>query len=123
MTRLLKGCLIALITISFNGTSQNSIDSTLISKSIRLIQDYKTCQEINETLDHRIEIYEKKVRADSVTMDKADSVLVYQDEIISSLTDENYKLSEKNTKLKKRRKFWFIGGLATGLSAFFLVIF
>lgn len=123
MIQLRKAFLIALITISFNGTSQNSIDSTLISKSIRLIQDYKACQEINEILDHRLDIYAKKVRADSITMNRADSVMFYQDSVITNVSNENYKLTEKVSKLKKRRKFWFIGGLATGLSAFLLLVF
>lgn len=123
MTRLLKGCLTLLITISLNGTSQTLIDSTLISKSIRLIQDYKICQEINDTLEHRIDVYEAKVRADEVTINQADSVILVQDTIITDLSNENYELTEQNAKLKNRRKFWFIGGLATGLSAFLLFVF
>jgi len=123
MTRLLKGCLTLLITISLNGTSQTLIDSTLISKSIRLIQDYKICQEINDTLEHRLDVYEEKVRADEVTINQADSVILVQDTVITDLSNKNYELTEKNDKLKKRRKFWFIGGLAIGLSAFLLLVF
>ena len=123
MTRLLKGCLIALTTISFSGTGQSLMDSTLISKSIRLIQDYKTCQDINERLDLRLDVYRMKVYADSITMNRADSVMFYQDSVITNVSHENYDLTEKVSKLKKRRMVWFIGGVATGLSAFLLLLF
>ena len=123
MIQLKNVFLIVLITISFNGISQRSIDSTLISKSILLIQDYKACQEINERLEHRLYIYEEKVKADQVTMNQADSVMMVQDTIITDLSDKNYELEQDVTKLKKRRKWWFFGGLGLGLSAFLIFIF
>jgi len=122
-----KGLLILLITISFNTYAQNlknyTIDSTTVSRSLRLLHDYKACTEINERLTHRLDVYREKVRADSITMNDADSLIQSQDTLITSLTEKNYELSEKNGQLKKRRKFFFLGGLITGLSAFLLVVF
>jgi hypothetical protein len=94
-----------------------------VSKALLLLRDYKACQEINERLEHRIYIYEEKVRADQVTINQADSVIMVQDTIINDLSNENYELEQDVTKLKKRRKWWFFGGLATGLSVFLLFVF
>ena len=99
------------------------LDSAHVSKVVMLINDYKACVEINDSLTNRNRILKDAYASAQLVIVQADSTFDNCVHTVQGLNERVVELGEKNAKLKKRRKWWYIGGLATGLSAFLLLFF
>lgn len=101
-------------------SSYSQLDSTMISKSIRLLNDYKACKELNDSMSVRIDALRLYKRSAEESLNAADSVIVSCSQVVSNLSEENVKLSDQLEKKKKNRKWWVLLGIALGLSTQFL---
>lgn len=115
MIQLRYAFLIALMSTSLSGTSQSLIDSTLVSKSVRLIQDYKMVQEINDSLVVRLYHYEQYKAVTESLLQSADVTINEAEKVVKGLNEERLELKDKNSRLKKNRKWWIVLGGVIGL--------
>ena len=92
-------------------SQESSIDSTLISKVVRLLNDYKACEEYSEEITQRL------IKAREMLSRVVDERNEYKDiaiELDSALKDMTSRKELLETKLKRTRKI----GIGLGILSF-----
>ena len=101
--------------------SQTSlIDSTQITKIVRLINDYKACEEYSQDLELRL-VEAKQIISRVVNeRDEYERLFVEVDSALQEMTARKYQLERK---LKRTRKIGVIGSIVGFVGGVVLVIF
>ena len=101
-------------------SQENLIDSTQITKIVRLINDYKACQDYSEALEVRlIEAKEIIIRVVN-ERDEYERLFVEVDNALKDMTERKDQLEKK---LKRTRKIGVIGSIVGFVGGVVLVIF
>ena len=109
------------LTASNYATSQqNSIDSTQIDNIIRLINDYKSCQEYSEELENRLIDARDLIGRTVKERNEYKDLYSQLDEALKTMTSRKMKLERK---LKRTRAIGIIGTIGGLIVGFLAVLF
>ena len=97
-----------LLLSNWSISQQNSIDSTTISKIVRLINDYKACEEYSQDLELRL--IEAKEIINRVVQERDEYERLFN-EVDNALKDMTSRKERLEKKLKRTRKIGFVGSI------------
>ena len=100
-------------------SQENSIDSTQISKVVRLINDYKACQEYSQDLELRL--IEAKEIINRVVHERDEYKRLFN-EVDSALKDMTSRKERLEKKLKRTRKIGVICSIVGFIGGVLLVV-
>ena len=100
-------------------SQENSIDSTQISKIVRLINDYKACNEYSHDLELRL--VEAKEIINRVVHERDEYKRLFND-VDTSLKDMTSRKERLEKKLKRTRKIGVIGSIVGFIGGVVLVV-
>jgi len=109
------------LTVSNYATSQqNSIDSTQIDKIVRLINDYKSCQEYSQELETRLIDARNLIGRTVKERNEYKDLYSQLDEALKTMTSRKMKLERK---LKRTRTIGIVGTIGGLIVGVLLVLF
>ena len=100
-------------------SQQNSIDSTTISKIVRLINDYKACEEYSQDLELRL--LEAKEIINRVVIERNEYKRLFND-VDSALKDMTSRKERLEKKLKRTRRIGVVGSIVGFIGGVVLVV-
>ena len=100
-------------------SQESLIDSTTISKIVRLVNDYKACDEYSQDLEVRL--VEAKEIINRVVIERNEYERLF-DEVDSALKDMTSRKEKLERKLKRTRKIGIIGSIVGFFGGVVLVV-
>ena len=104
---------------SWSISQQNSIDSTTISKIVRLINDYKACEEYNQDLELRLVEAKEIIKRVVIERDEYKRLFDEVDKALKEMTSRKERLEKK---LKRTRRIGVVGSIVGFIGGVVLVI-
>ena len=120
MKLLLIAFLFCLILPKFSISQQNSIDSTQIDNIIRLINDYKSCQEYSEELETRLIDARDLIGRTVKERNEYKGLYSQLDEALKIMTSRKLNLERK---LKRTRAIGIVGTIGGVIVGVLMVLF
>ena len=100
-------------------SQQNLIDSTTISKIVRLINDYKACEEYSQDLELRL--LEAKEIINRVVIERNEYKRLFY-EVDSALKEMTSRKERLKKKLKRTRRIGVVGSIVGFIGGVVLVV-
>ncbi len=121
MTRSLIACFICLQVSNWSISQKNSIDSTTISKVVRLINDYKSCVEYTDSLEARLKQCDVIVDRLRLERDSYNEIVAEYDSMVKEINARNDKLERKLKRTRRIGIFGTVGGFVAGVLVLFII--
>ena len=120
MKLLLIAFLFCLTVSNYATSQQNSIDSTQIDNIIRLINDYKSCQEYSQELETRLIDARDLIGRTVKERNEYKDLYSQLDEALKTMTSRKMKLERK---LKRTRTIGIVGTVGGFILGILAVVF
>ena len=120
MKLLLIAFLFFLTASNYAISQQNSIDSTQIDNIIRLINDYKSCQEYSEELETRLIDARDLIGRTVKERNEYKELYSQLDEALKTITSRKMKLERKLKRTRAIGIVGTIGGFIVGVLVVFI---
>ena len=120
MKPLLIAFLFCLTVSNYAISQQNSIDSTQIDKIVRLINDYKSCQEYSEELETRLIDARDLIGRTVKERNEYKDLYSQLDDALKTMTSRKMKLERK---LKRTRAIGIVGTIGGVIVGVLMVLF
>ena len=101
-------------------SQESLIDSTQISKIVRLINDYKACQDYSEDLEVRLIEAKEIISRVVIERDEYERLFGEVDNALKKMTERKEQLERK---LKRTREIGVIGSIVGFVGGMVLVIY
>ena len=111
--------LLFLLFLIFSFNSYSQLDSTYISKIVRLVNDYKACDEYSQDLEVRL--VEAKEIIDRVVIERNEYERLF-DEVDNALKEMTSRKERLERKLKRTRKIGIIGSIVGFVGGVILIV-
>jgi DNA repair exonuclease SbcCD ATPase subunit len=99
----------------------NSIDSTTISKVVRLINDYKSCKEYTDSLEVRLKECDVIVDRLKIERNNYNEIIKEYDSMVEEINARNNTLERKLKRTRRIGIFGTIGGFIVGVILIILI--
>lgn len=110
-----------LLLSNWSISQTNSIDSTTVTKIVRLINDYKACVEYSEEIEERL-ITAREILSRTVS-ERNEYKRLYNDvdNALKEMTERKERLERKLKRTRRWGVFGSIGGFLAGVLVFVLI--
>ena len=109
------------VTAQENSTNYTQIDSVYVSKVVRLLNDYKACNELTDSLKARINECDMLVDRMRYERDEYAYIVDQYDSMLKEINERNTTLERKLTRTRKIGVIGTIGGLILGVLAVLII--